>query len=190
MTCKSHALFFALAFLAPGALLTGCGPGEDKPPALEIEACRLFPFKEALAIAGEAGIGGTLSSTLDDGLGKGNPLECVYTDGASQRPRILSLQVRPFASKKEAQGVFHSTEGRLGALAGVEPVAVPGLGEKAVWAGGQIGQLHVLHNHLQLIFTSQGAPDDATGLASAKAVAEKVLPRIAELEQAAAQKKP
>lgn len=189
MTRKCRAYLFTLA-LAPGALLVGCTPGEDKPPALEIEACRLFPFTEALAIAGDEGIGGTLSSTLQDGLGKSNPLECVYTDGASERPLILSLQVRPFASKKEAQGVFHSTEGRLGAFAGVEPVAVAGLGEKAVWGGGQLGQLHVLHNHLLLVFTCQGAADDATALASAKAMAEKVLPRIAELEKAAAQKKP
>lgn len=185
MTRKRRAPFFALALLASGAFVTGCGPGEEKPPALEIDACQLFPFKEALAAAGEAGIAGTLSSTLEDVIGTG-PLQCVYTDGASERPRVLSLQVRPFASRKEAQGVFHSTESRLGQLAGVEPVTVPGLGEKAVWGGGQIGQLHVLHHHLVLVFTSQGAPDDATGLASARAVAEKVLPRIAALEQAAA----
>lgn len=190
MPRKRRAPFLALVLLASGAALTGCGPAEEKPPALEIDACQLFPFQEALAIAGEAGIGGTLSSTLEDGLGKGSPLECVYTDGASERPRILSLQVRPFASRKEAQGVFRSTEGRLGALAGVEPVPVTGLGEKAVWGGGQIGQLHVLHHHLQLVFTSQGAADDAAGLASAKAIAEKVLPRIEALEAAAVEKQP
>ena len=173
------------ALLAAALLGAACSPAEKKAPPLAIDACQLFTYPDAVAIVGEGSVGGTLSSTLDDATGHRDLLQCVYTDGASDVPHVLALLVRPFGTGGEARQIFDATRSRLGALAGVEPVDVPGVGEAAAWGGGHLGQLHVLHHNYELIVTGQGWEGNV-GLDAAKKVAAKVLPRLTALERQAA----
>jgi hypothetical protein len=184
----TFSLLVALA-LAAGLLagLSGCGSPEKPAPPLRVDACHLFTFDDAIAIAGDRSIGGTLSSTYDDAKGASDPLQCVYTDGATEAPRVLGLLVRPFASREEAEQIFEATRARLGSLAGVEPVEVKGVGDRAVWGGGHLGQLHLLRGNVELVITSQGG-EGSVPLDTAKGIAGKVLPRLAAAQRAAAAK--
>jgi hypothetical protein len=164
------------------ALLASCSPAEPKAPKLAIDACQLFTYADAVAIVGEGSVGGTLSSTLDDATGHRDLLQCLYTDGAGDQPHVLALLVRPFDTRSEARQIFEATRSRLGALAGVEPINVPGIGEAASWGGGNLGQLHLLHHNYELIVTGQGWEGNV-GLEAAKKVAARVLPRLTALEQ-------
>jgi hypothetical protein len=183
MTSRRRLLTLLIA-LALAAGLGGCGSSEKPAPPLQVEACRLFTSDDAVAIAGDRSIGGTLSSTYEDAKGGHDPLQCVYTDGASEAPRVLGLLVRPFATREEAEQIFEATRARLGSLAGVEPVEVKGVGDRAVWGGGHLGQLHLLRGNVELVVTSQGG-EGSVPLDTAKGIAAKVLPRLAAAEAAA-----
>jgi hypothetical protein len=54
---------------------------------------------------------------------------------------------------------------------------IPGLGEGAVWVGGQLQQLHVLHGQDQLIITVQ-SPDGTDQLELARRIASTALSRM------------
>ncbi|HKV07488.1 MAG TPA: hypothetical protein VJ725_05060, partial [Thermoanaerobaculia bacterium] len=64
------------------ALTAGCGSSPDSEtaanPAAQIDACNLFTWEDAQAVAGESVAG--MSSTLDDARGR-DPGQCVYNAG-------------------------------------------------------------------------------------------------------------
>jgi hypothetical protein len=155
------------------ALLVGCGAPEAK-PAVKLDACKLFTEDDARASAGESV--SWMSSTLDDAVGR-DPLQCSYNSGSTDHPQILSLQVRPAASAEQALDRLEGSRSFLTTLSGGKVQDVPGLGDRALWVGGSVGQLHVIRGNLQLIITSQlGGKKDP--LAVARQVAVKVLSRL------------
>lgn len=159
--------------------LAACGPGSDKPSGptfdtAEIDACQLFPVNEALGYAG--GSVSSMSSTLED-IGARNPMVCSYNAGSASRPRILKLEIRPAASPRAAAGQMDASRDFLKRLAGGEIQEVPGLGDGAVWAGGDLHQLNVLRGNLMLLITAQ--TDNAPkSLYIAKLIAQRALSRL------------
>ena len=168
-----------LPALILATVLTACGSGSDKPEGAtfdtaEIDACQLFPVNEALGYAG--GSVSTMSSTLED-IGARNTLVCSYNAGSTSRPKILKLEIRSANSPKVAARQMDASRDFLKRLAGGEIQEVPGLGDGAVWAGGDLHQLNVLRGNLMFLITAQ--TDNAPkSLYVAKMIAQKALSRL------------
>jgi hypothetical protein len=161
------------------SLLAGCGAGADhrekgafRAPE-KIEACTLFPFQEAQVIAGAAVA--TISSTLDDAVGR-DPKLCAYNAGSIEQPQILSVEVRPAKTVRDAERRLEASRSFLSTLAKGQVQDVQGVGDAAVWAGGSVKQLHVRKGAVVLVVTIQAAKDP---LASAKQVAQLSFERMA-----------
>lgn len=164
------------------ALATGCGPSSDSqeaqsaeaPAASQVDACTLFTWEDAQAIAKEP-VGG-MSSTLDDARGR-DPGQCVYNAGTLDEPRILSLLVRQFPSAESAGRVLAGSRSSLSSMSGGKVQEVPGLGDGALWVGGRIQQLHVIEGGTQLVITVQSL-DGTDQLGAARQIADKALVRL------------
>jgi len=161
------------------SLLAGCGAGADhrekdafRAPE-KIEACTLFPFQEAQVIAGASVA--TISSTLDDAVGR-DPKLCAYNAGSIEQPQILSVEVRPAKTVRDAERRLEASRSFLSTLSKGQVQDVQGVGDAAVWAGGSVKQLHVRKGAVVLVVTIQAAKDP---LASAKQVAQLSFERMA-----------
>jgi hypothetical protein len=186
VTRRSRRLSIAPLLLA--AALTaaaGCGASDsNEPPPPKVDACQLFTFEDAQAIAGETLA--NLSSTIDEAKGR-NPLECIYNGGTLDQPRILSLLIRQHRNSAAAKRVQESSRDTLSSMSGGKVQDVAGLGEGAFWVGGRLQQLHVLASSQQLIITSQSS-DGSDQLPIAKQIATRSLERLK--AAAEAQRKP
>jgi hypothetical protein len=137
-------------------------------------ACELLAPADVQAVTRE--VSGSLSSTLDDAMGK-DPGLCSYALGSGVPPRVISLAVRRAPSAEQAASQHQIAESGLRSLSSGAPFAeVTGLGDGAFWVGGQIAQLHVRRGDTLLIFTVQL---DQEPLRAARALAGKALARLA-----------
>ena len=171
---------FSIApLLLAAALAAGCGGSETetakaKAEAPPLDACTLFTYEDAQAIAGEALA--AMSSTLDDARGR-DPGQCIYNSGTLEQPRILSLVIRQHRDGDRAKRFLESSRSSLSSMAGGSVQDVPGLGDAALWVGGRIQQLHLVKGDRQFIITVQ-SPDGTDQLPQARQVAEKVLGKL------------
>jgi len=168
------------SFLLAAVLAAGCGGSADSngadasaPAAEPLDACTLFTAEDAQAIAGESIA--AMSSTLDEARGR-DPGQCIYNSGNLTQPRILSLLIRPHRNAESAKRAQESGRSTLTTMAG-KVQDIPGLGDGAVWVGGQLQQLHVLHGSDQLIITVQ-SPDGTDQLERARRIASTALSRM------------
>jgi hypothetical protein len=170
------------ALVLAAAVVSACGQDSDTASgptfdASAINACKLFPLTEAMDYAG--GSVSTMSSMLEDENGNRDPRVCAYNAGNSSQPRILKIEVRPTSSPRAAARQMEASRDFLKRLARGETQEVPGLGDKAIWAGGDLHQLNVLRGNLLLIITAQ--TDNAPkSLYVAKLIAQKALSRLPE----------
>jgi hypothetical protein len=172
------------------ALLAACGPGHDPREAHafrapeKIEACGLFPFQEAQAIA-NMGVS-TLSSTYDDAVGRDTKI-CTYNAGSVEVPQILGLEVRPAETVRDAERRQEAGRSFLGTLSKGQVQDVAGVGDAALWAGGTVQQLHARKGAVNIVVTIQAGKDP---LAAAKQVAERAFARMQEQVQSQKPAKP
>jgi hypothetical protein len=178
-TSSRRRLFLAPLLLAAATLAAACGgsgsettQAEAKAPPLD--ACTLFTYEDAQAIAGETLA--AMSSTLDDARGR-DPGQCIYNSGTLAEPRILSLLIRQHRSADRAKSFQKSSRSSLRAMSGAEVQDIPGLGDGALWVGGRIQQLHVVKGDRQFVITVQ-SPDGTDQLPKARQIAQKVLGRL------------
>ena len=172
-----------LLLLAP-LLLAACGDsaapkggeGQGTPAAAvsSLDACDLFPYDEANAIAG--GYTSLMSSTLEDAKGR-DPLSCAYNAGSTEQPRILSLVVRLHESPERAERALRAARGSLDRLTRGDVKDLPDLGDGAFWAGGTLLQMHVRRGEKQLLVTCQ-LNDPASSFAGAQKIARAALGRL------------
>jgi hypothetical protein len=157
-------------------LSAACGPSSDSTatsPA-KVDACTVFTYEDAKAIAGESLA--SMASTLDEAMGR-DPSECLYNSGTLEQPRILSLLIRYHRSPEKAKRLQESSRSSLSSISGGKVQDIPGLGDGALWVGGRIQQLHVLADSRQLIITVQ-SPDGTDQLPKARQAAVKILARL------------
>ncbi len=162
------------------AIIAGCGGSTDtdkagaKAEAPQLDACQLFTYEDARAIAGESLA--AMASTLDEARGR-DPGQCIYNSGTLEQPRILSLLIRQHRSPESAKRVLEGGRSTFASMSGGKVQDVPGLGDGALWVGGRIQQLHVLRGATELIITVQsgGGTDQ---LQQAREIAGKVLSRM------------
>jgi hypothetical protein len=156
------------------AASAGGGSGAALPAA-----CELLAPADVQAVTRE--VSGSLSSTLDDAMGK-DPGQCSYALGSGVPPRTVSLMVRRAPSAEQAASQYQIAESGLRSLSSGAPFAeVTGLGDGAFWVGGQIDQLHVRRGDTLLIFTVQ---IDQEPLQAARTLAGKALARLARAPRA------
>ncbi|HVG09076.1 MAG TPA: hypothetical protein VNM67_15330 [Thermoanaerobaculia bacterium] len=167
-------------------LLAACGGGstsEDAPEGATIDtaklnACELFTVQDALQFNGGRAVA-PRSSTFDDASRSGSSLTCSFNTAVStpDQPQVLGLEIKPARSPKAAARNLESSRAMLKRLAGGEVQEVPGLGEKAMFAGGTLNQLHVLKSNVVLVVTAQ-TDNQPRSLYLAKLIAERVLQRL------------
>ena len=168
------------SFLLAVAIASGCGGSADtnktgaKAEAPKLDACQLFTYEDTEAIAGESLA--AMASTLDEAQGR-NPGECIYNAGTIEQPRILSLLIRPHRSPESAKRVLEGGRSTFSAMTGGQVQDVPGLGDGALWVGGRIQQLHVLHGETELVITVQSG-DGKDQLENARQLAGKILSKL------------
>jgi hypothetical protein len=160
------------------AALAACGPASDSgskaAPTPRVDACTLFTYEDAKAVAGESLA--SMASTLDEAVGR-DPSECIYNSGTLDQPRILSLLIRYHRSPEAAKRLQENSRSSFNSLSGGKVQDVPGLGDGALWVGGRLQQLHVLKGERELIVTVQ-SPDGTDQLPQAREIAGKVLGRL------------
>lgn len=164
------------------AILAACG-GADGPagPTIDpatLNACELFTVGDALQLNGGRSVA-PRSSTFDDASRTANPMACSFNTTAAtpDQPRVMGLEIRPAKSAQAAQRTLESSRTMLKRLSGGEVQEVPGLGEKAIFAGGALHQLHVLKGNLVLVITAQ-TDNQPKSLYVAKLIAQRVLQRL------------
>lgn len=140
-----------------------------------LQACELFTIEDALSLNGGKRVS-TMSSTLEEASGRNN-LVCSYNAGSRARPRLLGLDIRPAKSPAAAARQLESSRGFLKRLAGGELQEVPGVGDKAVWAGGELHQLHMVRGNLVLVISAK-TDNPPRSLYVAKLAAKRVLERL------------
>ena len=179
MNTLSHRRLFIAPLLLAAALAVGCGGSDSGTKKTEaqappLDACTLFTYEDAQAIAGETLA--AMSSTLDDARGR-DPGQCIYNSGTLDQPRILSLLIRQHRNADRAKRFQESSRSSLRAMSGAEVQDVSDLGDGALWVGGRIQQLHLVKGDRQFIITVQ-SPDGTDQLPQARQVARKVLGRV------------
>jgi hypothetical protein len=166
--------------LLGSALLAACGAeaptGEASDPATApglLRACELL----TLAEADPGGILGLqpMRTPVDISEGR-DAAKCSY---ATQQPPfdIVALEVRRYPNAGRAAGAQRGAAGFLPSLSGVDNVAVSGVGDEALWAGGRLGQLHARSGTLRLIVTVE-AGTSASRADRARAVATRAVERL------------
>ena len=161
-------------------LFAGCGGDSETPagPAFDpaaLNACELFTVRDALSFAG--GPVSAMRSTLDDASVSPNPLVCSFNAGSRAQPRLFGLEIRPAASPSAAAQRLESGRAFLKRLSGGEIKEVPGVGDKAIFAGGELHQLHVLRGNLVLVISAK-TDNPPKSLYTAKLIAQRVLERL------------
>ena len=168
----------APAALLLAALLAGCGgDGADDaartPAAPPPPACTLFTLDDVRAIVGPQEAISAMSPLLQ----QQTPGKCNYGIGFETPPPLMSLEVQRLPSAERVARVFESSRSMLERMSRAELEEVPGLGEGAYWAGGEVQQLHVRQGDLRLIVTNQQGPE-ALRRETAKRIAETALSRL------------
>jgi hypothetical protein len=165
-------------------LLAACGGGGSEAPAgasfdpATLNACELFTVQDALQFNGGKPVA-PRSSTFDDAAADTNPLTCSFNTAVAtpDQPQVLGLEIKAARSPETAARNLESSRAMLKRLAGGEIQEVPGLGEKAMFVGGTLHQLHVLKGNLVLVVTAQ-TDNQPKSLYLAKLIAQRVLQRL------------
>jgi hypothetical protein len=140
-----------LAALA-AAVVSACTTPPDEP--VLVDACQLFTMEDAVTAAGEL-LSGRMTSTLDDASGRPDPMRCLYNVGTTQDARLVGLEVRSHRSPEAARRAVEGSRALLGNLTRGEVEEIAGVGDAALWGGGEVDQLYVATGSYQLIITVQ-----------------------------------
>ena len=165
-------------------LLAACGNGDSEAPAratidpASLNACELFTVQDALQFNGGQPVA-PRSSTFDDAARSGSALTCSFNTAVAtpDQPKVLGLEIKPARSPEAAARNLESSRTMLKRLTSGEIQEVPGVGEKAMFAGGTLNQLHVLKGNLVLVITAQ-TDNQPRSLYIAKRIAQRVLQRL------------
>jgi hypothetical protein len=161
-----------------------CGPGEKNEPPVKLDACALLSPKDVEEIVGWAVVTGSLSSTLDDAIGR-DPSRCAYSTGTNDAPAGLVLEVRQFPNEGAATRAFASSRSGLAHLAQGQLQDIGDVGSEAAWVGSNIQQLHVRQGRFYLLITAQTGDRQ---LLVARQIADRALRRLPKPAPAAARR--
>ena len=176
MRCRARAVGFLA--LAAGALLAGCRaetlPGDSLPTPAELDACALLPYEEAVHELGGLDVA-PARGVLDAPRGA-EFARCSYAIG--RKPEVvLFLEARRLKSAVRARAQLDSSRRLLDKMSRGDLETVPSIGDAALWAGGELTQLHVAWRDLRLI-VGVSAGSNPQRRAAAEHVARRALARL------------
>ena len=174
-------LIFPLLGLLP-VLLLACGAASERVPYAgprgpeTFDACALFPPSEAADELPDREIG-QLSGPLDASSGA-EFARCAYGHGPGA---ILdaALEVRRFDNPAVLRRKLEAALPMLRRLSAGDLSAVPGVGDIAWWAGGELRMLKVGWRDLELTVTLQPGGGPGSPRAAAERIASRAVHRLA-----------
>ena len=163
--------------LAAVVVLLACArhPPPPAQPLPLIDACDLLTFGEANGLDPAAGLQPMTSEV--DAMAGTDGVKCIYAS-LDLPPVAVNLEVRPFPTLDKARRAQDAAAAMLPKLAKGDFAPVPGIGDGAFWAGGELDQLHVLDGRLRLI-VSVGIGAEETRRAAAETIARRAVERLA-----------
>ena len=174
------------ALVAAPALLglaLGCQPRhpDTAPPLPEgVSAWELITKTEAEQVAGQELA--PLGPIVLPESGK-DPTKAQFGTLPGVQPfGMIAVEVRYFTTPEEAGRKQQAARNTLGRIVAGRFTDVPGLGDDAVWFGGQVRQLHVLQGPYRLLFTVE-VGSDVNAQERGERMAGFVLPRFEQLLQ-------
>jgi hypothetical protein len=171
-----RAPFRPFSLAAAVALGVACSRPETaapRPAPAAIDACSLLTLEEAKAVDREIEIR-QVRSAVDIGKGPGD-VKCTY--GILEPvPRLIGIEVRRFPSVEWAQSAQREAATVAARLATRAITLLPGVGDEAFWAGGNVQQLHARRGDLRLVVTVELGPHRR---GAAVAIAQRALRRLA-----------
>ncbi len=161
-------------------LLAACSapeaPNEPQIVLESVDACQLLLPREAEAAAGMRldTVGAALDKNADTKSAK-----CSFGINTDGQFRMVGIEVRQFTTLAEAKKQQTDTERSLPRLTESDVLTpVEGVGEGAIWTGGELSQLHTLAGHRRLIVTMEiGEQNERQEQASL--IAQRALLRLA-----------
>lgn len=144
-------------------LLAACSapqaPNEPQIVLESVNACQLLLPREAEDAAGMQldTVGAAIDKHADTKSAK-----CSFGINTDGQFRMVAIEVRQFTTLGEAAKKQQDAERSLPRLTMSEVLTpVEGVGERAVWTGGELSQMHVLSGHRRLIVSMEiGEPAD------------------------------
>lgn len=140
-----------------GSAAGGSGPAPAaarRPP--ENLACKLLTRDDAEALLGgpvqEPPVTG---STADIGV---ESWRCGYISVAQKPAKVVTLLDQHWQDPAAARKAYEHAHAISQSISGQMPENVPGLGDRAYWAGGSVNQLHVLAGSDWLVISVTAAP--------------------------------
>jgi len=163
-------------------LILACGAGSDRVPYAgprgpdSFHACALFPASEARAELRDLEIG-QISGPLDASSGT-KFARCAYGYGPGAI-LVAALEIRRYENPSVLRRNLAAALPILRRLTAGEVTAVPGVGDIAWWAGGELRMLKVGWRDLELTVTVQASDEPGFHRAAAERIARRALFRLA-----------
>jgi hypothetical protein len=137
-----------------GSVAGGGAPAARAPR--ENLACKLLTRDDAEALLGgpvqEPPVTG---STADIGV---ESWRCGYVSVAQNPAKVVTLLAQHWQDPAATRKAYEHAHAISRSISGQMPQQVPGLGDRAYWAGGTINQLHVLAGSDWLVISGTAAP--------------------------------
>jgi hypothetical protein len=166
--CKHHQ--------PPGAAAAGAstGTGTSAPtgaPATANHACELLTGDDAEQLLGGAVKPPVISLTADIGVVSSR---CGYISASTTPVKVVILLARKYQQSADTRSAYERAHAISQTVSGQVPETVPGLGDRAYWAGGTVNQLNVLAGDTWLVISGTSGPG-LDQLGPAKQAAAKIL---------------
>ncbi len=134
-------------------------------------ACELLAGDDAEQLLGGAVKAPVTSVTAEIGVLSSR---CGYVSVSTTPVKVVTLLARKYQQPAEARNAFEHAHALAQTVSGQIPETVPGLGDRAYWAGGTVNQLNVLAGDTWLVISGTAGPG-LDELGPAKLAAAKVL---------------
>lgn len=132
----------------------GTGAAARRPP--ENLACKRLTGEDAEALLGGAVQEPPVTgSTADIGV---ESWRCGYISVAQSPAKVVTLLDQHWQDPTAARKAYEHAHAISQSISGQMPENVPGLGDRAYWAGGSVNQLHVLAGSDWLVISVTAAP--------------------------------
>jgi hypothetical protein len=159
---------------APGPASAKPGAGVAAQPgakALENRACELLTRTDAEALLGGPVKAPITSITADIGAVRSR---CGYVSESEKPVKVVTLLANRWQNPAAARTAYERAHALSQSISGQAPESVAGLGDRAYWAGGTVGQLNVLAGDTWLVIGGTTGPG-LDQLGPAKLAAARVL---------------
>ena len=174
LAAATPALVLALALAATGCKHhqpPGAAAGSATAARTSNHACELLTGDDAEQLLGGAVKAPVTSVTAEVGVLSSR---CGYVSVSTTPVKVVTLLARKYQQPADARNAFEHAHALAQTVSGQIRETVPGLGDRAYWAGGTVNQLNVLAGDTWLVISGTAGPG-LDELGPAKLAAAKIL---------------